>query len=54
MTRISKQGRRRAVSPRKHKNRYALKQPVIPAYLPFKMHENAFGPSDSVFVPKIK
>jgi hypothetical protein len=52
---MSKKGRRRAVSPRKHKSpniKSGQKQDVL--ILGYKPHENAFEGSDSVFIGKVK
>lgn len=55
MTRMSKQGKRRAMSPRKHKKpsvKTGSKKDNLP--LGYKAHDNAFEGSNSVFIAKIK
>lgn len=55
MTRMSKQGKRRAVSPRKHKNpsvKSGSKKDQLP--LGYKEHENALKGVENVFIAKIK
>lgn len=52
MTRLSKQARRRAQSPRKRKSRHQIQHPPVAPHLPFKAHENAAADA-SVFIPKI-
>lgn len=53
MTRVSKQGRRRAVSPRKHKTptvKTGPKKDNLPKG--YKPHENAVSDGMQVFIPK--
>jgi hypothetical protein len=55
MTRISKQGKRRALSPRKHKKpreKSSSKQDHLP--LGYKAHENALEGNFTVFIGKVK
>ena len=55
MTRVSKQARRRAVSPRKHKGpsvKTGPKKDNLP--LGYKEHENAATETPTFFIPKIR
>lgn len=52
MTRLSKQARRRAQSPRKRKSRHKIQHPPVAPYLSFKAHENVIE-NALVFIPKI-
>ena len=55
MTRISKQARKRAISPRKHKSasvKTGPKKNNLP--LGYKVHENAASAEHAFFIPKIK
>lgn len=56
MTRMSKQARRRAQSPRKHRNHFAVKTGPRKDSLPegYRPHENAFKGEEMIFIPKIK
>jgi hypothetical protein len=55
MTRMSKQGQRRAVSPRKHKKPSVKSGPQKDHLtLGYKPHENALEGNLSVFIGKIK
>lgn len=55
MTRMSKQGERRAKSPRRSKAP-SIKTGSKKDHLPegYKVHENAYSGEGSVFIPKIK
>lgn len=55
MTRISKQGKRRALSPRKHKapsTKTGPKKDVLP--VGYKEHFNAIESATAAFIPRIK
>ncbi|NGX61377.1 MAG: hypothetical protein K940chlam9_00862 [Chlamydiae bacterium] len=55
MTRQSKQGERRARSPRKHKNpssKTGAKKDNLPAG--FKSHDNAYAGEGNIFIPKVR
>ncbi|SPN73627.1 hypothetical protein C10C_0461 [Chlamydia serpentis] len=52
MTRMSKQARRRAKSPKKRKPKYAIVHPAPAPRIAYKVHLSALS-SDSVFIPKI-
>ena len=55
MTRISKQGKRRALSPRKHKapsTKTGPKKDALP--IGYKEHFNAIANANAVFIPRIK
>ncbi|AAF39517.1 hypothetical protein FTN15_03770 [Chlamydia trachomatis] len=52
MTRMSKQARRRAQSPKKRKPIYAIQHPKDAPRIAFKAHTNTVK-SVSVFVPQI-
>ncbi|AAD18647.1 hypothetical protein CpB0528 [Chlamydia pneumoniae TW-183] len=53
MTRMSKQARRRAKSPKKRKPKYAIVHPAPAPRIVYKLHTNALSTSDSIFIPKI-
>lgn len=52
MTRMSKQARRRAMSPKKRKPVYAIVHPKTPQRIAYKAHVNTLE-SDRVFIPQI-
>ncbi len=52
MTRLSKQARRRAQSPRKRKSKHHTQNTPNPPHLPFKAHVNTVNDA-FVFIPKI-
>lgn len=52
MTRMSKQARRRAMSPKKRKPVYAIKHPAPAPKIAYRKHDNTVS-SDRVFIPQI-